>query len=109
MVIIHSKDLVNWTIKGHVVSDLRQISEEMNWTRMNRYGRGIWAGAIRYYQGKFYVYFGTPDEGYFRFSTVCLNQLYNKLLANYLRNSGNELVTVRISVICGAMLSNNSL
>ena len=45
-----SKDLVNWTIKGHVVSDLRQISEEMNWTRMNRYGRGIWAGAIRYYQ-----------------------------------------------------------
>lgn len=60
MVIIHSKDLVNWTIKGHVVSDLRQISEEMNWTRMNRYGRGIWAGAIRYYQGKFYVYFGTP-------------------------------------------------
>lgn len=65
MVIIHSKDLVNWTIKGHVVSDLRQISEEMNWTRMNRYGRGIWAGAIRYYQGKFYVYFGTPDEGYF--------------------------------------------
>lgn len=64
MVIIHSKDLVNWTIKGHVVSNLRQISEEMNWTRMNRYGRGIWAGAIRYYQGKFYVYFGTPDEGY---------------------------------------------
>ena len=36
MVIIHSKDLVNWTIKGHVVSNLRQISEEMNWTRMNR-------------------------------------------------------------------------
>lgn len=65
MVVLHSKDLVNWTIKGHVVSDLNQISEEMNWTRMNRYGRGIWAGAIRYHQGKFYVYFGTPDEGYF--------------------------------------------
>ena len=65
MVILHSKDLVNWTIKGHVVSNLNQISEEMNWTRMNRYGRGIWAGAIRYHQGKFYVYFGTPDEGYF--------------------------------------------
>lgn len=65
MVIIHSKDLVNWTIKGHVVSDLNQISEDLNWTRMNRYARGIWAGAIRYHQGKFYVYFGTPDEGYF--------------------------------------------
>lgn len=65
MVIIHSKDLVNWTIKGHVVSDLNQISKELNWTRMDRYGRGIWAGAIRYHQGKYYVYFGTPDEGYF--------------------------------------------
>lgn len=65
MVILHSKDLVNWTIKGHVVSDLTQISKELDWSRMNRYGRGIWAGAIRHHQGKFYVYFGTPDEGLF--------------------------------------------
>ena len=28
---------------------------------------------------------------------------------NYLRSSGNELAAVRISAICGAMLSNNSL
>lgn len=65
MVILHSKDLVNWTIKGHAVPDITQISPELNWDRMNRYGRGIWAGAIRYHQGKFYIYFGTPDEGYF--------------------------------------------
>jgi beta-xylosidase len=32
---------------------------------MNRNGRGIWAGAIRHYDGKFWVYLGTPDEGYF--------------------------------------------
>ena len=32
---------------------------------MNRYARGIWAGAIRYHAGKFWIYFGTPDEGYF--------------------------------------------
>jgi beta-xylosidase len=65
MVILHSNDLVNWTILGHVVADLNQISPEMNWDKMNRYGKGIWAGAIRYHDNKFWVYFGTPDEGYF--------------------------------------------
>ena len=45
---------------------------------------------------------------YFRFFSVWLNRLRNKLLANYLRNRGNDLATVRISVFCVAMLSNNS-
>ena len=39
---------------------------------------------------------------------ISLNQLGNKLLANYLRNRGNDLATVRISTFCIAMLSNNS-
>ena len=64
-VILHSKDLVNWNILGHVVNDISTISPEMNWDKMNRYGRGIWAGAIRYHDNKFWVYFGDPDEGYF--------------------------------------------
>jgi beta-xylosidase len=65
MVILHSKDLVNWRILSHVVDDVTQIGPELNWDRMSRYGRGVWAGAIRHYAGKFWVYFGTPDEGYF--------------------------------------------
>ena len=64
-VILHSKDLVNWAILSHAVSDVSQISPEMNWDKMNRSGRGIWAGAIRYHDRKFWIYFGTPDEGYF--------------------------------------------
>ncbi|NDW17640.1 beta-xylosidase [Dysgonomonas sp. 216] len=65
MAVVHSKDLVNWNIIGHAVEDIRQIGPEMNWDRMNRYGRGIWAGSIRYNDGKFYVLFGTPEEGFF--------------------------------------------
>lgn len=65
MIILHSKDLVNWAIIGHAVSDLTRIGAELNWDRMDRYARGIWAGAIRHHDGKFRVYFGTPDEGYF--------------------------------------------
>ncbi len=70
MVILHSKDLVNWEILGHVVSDLREIGPEMNWDKMSRYGKGVWAGAIRYHDHKFWVYFCTPDEGYFMSTAV---------------------------------------
>ena len=65
-VVLQSKDLVNWSIIGHVVSDIGVISPDLKSTgMMNRYGKGIWAGAIRYHDNKFWVYFCTPDEGYF--------------------------------------------
>ncbi|RGF01792.1 hypothetical protein DW267_01925 [Bacteroides sp. AM22-3LB] len=48
------------------------------------------------------------DIDYFRFFSIGFNRLKNKLLANYLRSSGNESVTVRISALYIAMLSNNS-
>lgn len=65
MAVLHSRDLVNWRIIGHAVDDLTRIGPELNWDRMNRYGRGVWAGAIRHHQGKFWIYFGSPDEGIF--------------------------------------------
>ena len=46
---------------------------------------------------------------YFRFSTAQHNHLRNKHLAEYLRNINNSLSTVRFSVVCGAMLANNSI
>jgi len=65
MAVLHSRDLVNWEIAGHVVDDLARISPQLNWDRMNCYGRGIWAGSIRYYKNRYWVYFGTPDDGFF--------------------------------------------
>ncbi len=70
VVILHSKDLVNWTTASHAVADLTQISPAMNWDRMDRYSRGVWAGAIRHHGGRFWIYFGTPDEGYFMTSAT---------------------------------------
>ena len=63
--VLHSEDLVNWEICGHAVPDLTQIGPELNWDRMNRYGKGIWAGTLRHHEGRFYIFFGTPDEGFF--------------------------------------------
>jgi len=65
MVVLHSKDLVNWEIISHVVPDLTRISPNLNWDKMNCYGKGIWAGSLRFYKNKFRVYFGTPDDGFF--------------------------------------------
>ncbi len=65
VILLHSRDLVNWRILGHVVDDLRQIGPEFNWDRMDRYGNGVWAGALRFHDGKFWIYFGTPQEGFF--------------------------------------------
>lgn len=70
MVVLHSKDLVNWEIISHVADDLSRISPELNWDRMNCYGKGIWAGSLRYYKNKFWVYFGTPDDGFFMSSAT---------------------------------------
>ncbi|MEX6686828.1 glycoside hydrolase 43 family protein [Danxiaibacter flavus] len=65
MTILHSRDLVNWEISGNIIDDLTQISNELSWTHMNRYGKGVWAGTLRYHNERFYLFFGTPDEGYF--------------------------------------------
>lgn len=69
-VILQSKDMVNWKILSHVVNDISVISPAMNWTGMDRYGRGIWAGAIRYHNKRFWIYFGDPEEGYFMSSAA---------------------------------------
>lgn len=65
MTLLHSKDLVNWEISGNIINDLTQIGPELNWNRMNRYGKGVWAGTLRFHNQRFYLFFGTPDEGYF--------------------------------------------
>jgi beta-xylosidase len=65
MAIMGSKDLVNWRYIGHCIPDLTQIGPELNWNRMNRYNRGVYAGALRWHDGKFWVFTTTMDEGVF--------------------------------------------
>jgi beta-xylosidase len=62
--ILQSNDLVPWTILGHVLPRI-EIAPQYDMAGGNRYGRGVWAPAIRKHNGLFYVYFPTPDEGIF--------------------------------------------
>lgn len=64
MVILRSTDMVNWATVGHAVADLASLGEEaLTWRRMDGYGRGMWAGAIRHHAGQFYIYFASPESG----------------------------------------------
>ena len=70
MVVLHSRDLVHWSYLTHVVENLTALDPELNWDRMVRAGRGIWAGSIREHAGRYFIYFGTPDQGIFMASAA---------------------------------------
>lgn len=58
--ILHSRDLINWSIIGHVL-------DKVDWPgyEVPQHGRGVWAPAVRFHEGKFLVYYAMPDEGIF--------------------------------------------
>ena len=62
--ILHSRDLVHWEIEGHAVERLT-VSPLYDMQGGTRYAGGVWAPALRFHAGKFYIYFPTPDEGIF--------------------------------------------
>jgi beta-xylosidase len=57
--ILHSKDLVNWTIIGYALQE--QEPEEV--FDRPAHGKGVWAPCIRYHNEEFYIYWGDPDYG----------------------------------------------
>ncbi len=62
--LLHSKDLVNWTIINYIVEKLPN-------QRFDKpaHGCGAWAPAIRYHEGVYYVFVPMPDEGVFMCKT----------------------------------------
>ncbi len=58
--ILVSKDLVNWQLVNYALDN---IPEERY--GIPRHSEGVWAPAIRFHEGMFYIYYGMPDEGYF--------------------------------------------
>ncbi|MFI6881473.1 glycoside hydrolase family 43 protein [Streptosporangium canum] len=52
--VLHSRDLVNWEIIGQALR---------RGTDTPRPGGGVWAPALRYHDGRFWIFYGDPDEG----------------------------------------------
>lgn len=59
--VLHSKDLVNWTLIGHALT--RNVPDAHH--AVPRRGGGVWAPAIRHHNGKFMIYYPDPDFGIF--------------------------------------------
>ena len=89
--ILHSTDLVNWEIVGAALRDypgslwsderpwevlghgVREGAPEvpgaLEWKTVPQHGNGVWAPAIRFHDGEFYIYCGDPDRGIFMVKT----------------------------------------
>jgi len=61
MPLLHSRDMVNWTIIARISRKLT-IHKRYD-TPGQAYQHGSWAPAIRYHEGKFFVYVCSPEEG----------------------------------------------
>lgn len=64
LVILHSKDLVNWENVAYCFD--RFDFDDDNFSLRNHqeiYGQGIWAPCIRHYDGRFYVYSNINGKG----------------------------------------------
>lgn len=63
--ILTSKDLVNWKLVNYAID---RIDDEKY--DVPQHAKGVWAPAIRYHEGAFYIYYGMPDEGIFMVKTT---------------------------------------
>lgn len=57
--ILHSKDLVNWTLIGHALKK----QPPFNHYNIVQHGAGVWAPSIRFHNNEFYIYYPDPDFG----------------------------------------------
>ena len=62
--ILISKDLINWKLVNYALEKIDYDSYDTP-----QHAKGVWAPAIRYHNGEYYIYYGMPDEGIFMVKT----------------------------------------
>lgn len=63
--ILESSDLVNWSLVNHALPKI----EPKEFFSKAQLGNGVWAPAIRFQDGWFYIYYGDPDHGIYMLKT----------------------------------------
>lgn len=63
--LLHSRDLVNWTLIGHALERLEPAES----FAAPRHDCGVWAPSIRHHQGRFWIFWGDPDHGVFQINS----------------------------------------
>lgn len=63
VIVMHSKDLVNWKFLSYAFDSLT-LGKEFSLTEgKEAYGQGIWAPCIRYHKGTFYIFTNVNNHG----------------------------------------------
>ena len=63
VVVLHSKDLVNWRFCSYAMDRFNMGDEFKLENGKEAYGQGIWAPCIRYHDGKFYIFSNINGHG----------------------------------------------
>lgn len=63
--ILISKDLINWKLVNYAMKVVPD-----GYDGQPRHAHGVWAPAIRYHNGEFYIFVGMPDEGIYMVKTT---------------------------------------
>ncbi|MCZ4223476.1 glycoside hydrolase family 43 protein [Pedobacter rhodius] len=63
--ILHSKDLVNWTLVNHALK--KQLPEDIYNTP--QHGKGVWAPSMIFHKGEYRIYYPDPDFGIYMVKT----------------------------------------
>ncbi len=72
--ILHSKDLVNWKVVNYALQ--KQIPLDV--FDKPQHGKGVWAPAIRFHKGEFYIYYPDPDFGIYIIKTKNVTKEWSK-------------------------------
>ena len=88
--ILHSKDLVNWTIIGAAVPNALPPIET---PERPEHGNRVWAPAIRHHNGEFYIFWGDPDQG--AFMTIIISSIRQVVY----RQAGRSYYVLKTSTV----------
>ena len=67
--ILHSRDLVHWELVSYALLDYPCDGSGDDFRTIVHHGKAVWAPAIRYHDGWYYIYAGDPDRGIFMVRT----------------------------------------
>ena len=70
--ILHSRDLVHWDLVGAALTEYPGEgwdAPEDDFRTKVQHGKAVWAPAIRFHEGWYYIYVGDPDRGIFMVRT----------------------------------------
>lgn len=83
--ILHSRDLVNWSLANHALPELTPLEH----FKTPRHGEGVWAPALRYHDGRFWIFYGDPDFGIY---VVAADDPRGKWSPPFLLKAGRGLI-----------------